>query len=295
MTIQAIGFQKFFPRGRQSIISGNTVIMNAIFDRKKYLERIGLDEKALSADAATLKLLQRRHLLSVPFENLDIHWKHPIVLDTDAFYKKIINENRGGFCYELNGLFNVLLRDLGFETKMVSARVGRGGGIFSPEFAHMAIIVEVDGEEYIADVGFGEFTAEPLRFVLDEEQQDPTGTFRIVKFSYEGSEYFEIAKKEEAGWRSEDIFDLKPRELSEYFGMCHFQQTSPESHFTQKKICTLMTDTGRKTLTGDKFIETEDGARTEMSVTSEEQFNEILLREFGIIADPKYDRLHFIQ
>ena len=263
-------------------------------DIKKYLQRIGVDE-VLPANVESLKMLQRRHLLAVPFENLDIHWNHPIVLDTDAFYKKIVGENRGGFCYELNGLFNVLLRDLGFETKMVSARVGRGSGIFSPEFAHMAIIVKIQDEEYIADVGFGEFTAEPLRFVLNEEQQDPTGTFRIVKFSYEDSEYFEIAKKEEAGWRSEDIFDLKPRELSEYSGMCHFQQTSPESHFTQKKICTLMTDTGRKTLTGDKFIETEDGAKTEIPVTSEDQFNEILEREFGIEPNPKYDRLHFIQ
>jgi len=248
-------------------------------DRKKYLGRIGLSENDIGADAAGLKLLQRQHLLHVPFENLDIHWKRPIVLETGAFYQKIVGENRGGFCYELNGLFNVLLRDMGFETKMVSARVARGEGVFSPEFAHMAIIVKIQNEEYVADVGFGEFTAEPLKFILDVEQQDPTGVFRITKFD---DEFFETAKKEEDGWRSENIFDLKSRELSEYSGMCHFQQTSPESHFTQNKICSLMTETGRKTLTRDKYIETENGERKESAVASEDQFDEILRREFNI-------------
>jgi N-hydroxyarylamine O-acetyltransferase len=257
--------------------------MSMEFDRKKYLRRIGLEETEPAADAESLKLLQRRHLLTIPFENLDIHWKRPILLDTDAFYRKIVGENRGGFCYELNGLFNVLLKDLGFETKMVSARVGRGEGVFSPAFAHMAIIVKIEGEEYIADVGFGEFTAEPLKFILEAEQQDPAGTFRIAKFPFEDKEYFEIAKKDESEWRSENIFDTLPRELSEYSGMCDFQQTSPESNFVKKKICSLMTEDGRKTLTSDTFIVTKNGERTETPVTSAEQFNEILKREFNIV------------
>jgi N-hydroxyarylamine O-acetyltransferase len=249
---------------------------------KKYLQRIGVDKEPLEDTAETLKFLQRQHLLSVPFENLDIHWKRPIVLDTEKFYQKIVGENRGGFCYELNGLFNVLLQELGYETKMVSARVAREDGVFSPAFAHMAIVVNIDHEEYIADVGFGEFTAQPLKFILDAEQRDPAGTFRIAKFPFEGSEYFEIAKKEEGQWRSENIFDTLPRELSEYTGMCDFQQTSPESNFVKKKICSLMTEDGRKTLTSDTFIVTKNGERTETPVGSPEQFNEILEREFNI-------------
>jgi N-hydroxyarylamine O-acetyltransferase len=255
-------------------------------DIKKYLQRIGAQRVGVegppACTAETLRFLQRQHLLHVPFENLDIHWKRPIVLDTDSFYRKIVGENRGGFCYELNGLFNALLQELGFETKMVSARVAREEGVFSPEFAHLAIIVKIEDKEYIADVGFGEFTAEPLDFILDIEQQDAAGVFRIIKFPFEGSEYFEIAKKAESGWNSENIFDTRPRELSEYTEMCGFQQTSPESNFVKRKICSLMTDTGRKTLTGDKFIETTNGERSETPVTSEEQFNEILKREFNI-------------
>jgi len=82
--------------------------------RAEYLARIGIDAVSGAADDKTLRLLQRQHLLNVPFENLDIHWKRPIVLDTDKFYQKIVEGKRGGFCYELNGMFNELLCDIGF-------------------------------------------------------------------------------------------------------------------------------------------------------------------------------------
>ncbi len=255
-------------------------------DIKKYLQRIGAqgveaDAGSPARTAETLRFLQRQHLLHVPFENLDIHWKRPIALDTDSFYRKIVGENRGGFCYELNGLFNALLKGLGYETKMVSARVG-GDGNFSPEYDHMAIIVKAGDEEYLADVGFGGFITEPLKLVLDIEQEDKTGTYRIGKYNYEGGEYFLVEKKDGESWSGEYIFTAAARELSQYLGMCNFHQTSPESHFMKNKVCSLMTGTGRKTLTGDKFIETTNGERSETPVTSEDQFNEILKREFNI-------------
>ena len=91
-------------------------------DTEAYLERIGY-RGPTRPTANVLRRLHRMHLLSIPFENLDIHWKRPIVVDVEAFYRKIVDHNRGGFCYELNGLFNALLRELGFETRLLSARV----------------------------------------------------------------------------------------------------------------------------------------------------------------------------
>ncbi len=73
-------------------------------NKNEYLRRIGIEENEIAPTLENLKLLQRQHLLNVPFENLDIHWKRPILLDTDKFYEKIIGKKRGGFCYELNGL-----------------------------------------------------------------------------------------------------------------------------------------------------------------------------------------------
>jgi N-hydroxyarylamine O-acetyltransferase len=247
-------------------------------NKKEYLRRIGLDETEITPDLENLKLLQRRHLLNIPFENLDIHWKRPIALDNEAFYAKIIG-GRGGFCYELNGLFYELLGEIGFESKIISLKVSRGNGVFSPEYAHMAIITRIDDKEYLVDVGFGDFTAEPLEFILETEQTDESGVFLIRKFD---ENYFEVVKKETDGWRSECIFTTLPRELKEFSEMCGYQQTSPESNFTKRKICSLMTENGRKTLTGTKFIETKNGEKTEIDVNSEEEFNQILAREFDI-------------
>ena len=241
-----------------------------------YLSRIGLDEAA--ADYSSLRSLQRAHLLAVPFENLDIHWKRPIVIDTGKFFSKIVNERRGGFCYELNGSFNDLLRDLGFRTRLVSARVFNGT-VHGPEFDHAAIIVTIDGDEYLTDVGFGAFTTEPLRFALDEVQQDASGTFMIRKRE---DEFFEVLKREDGKWRSEYIFRDVSRELSEFAEMCDFQQYSPESHFTKGKLCSIMTDSGRKTLTDKNFIVTANARKIETPVDSEDLFYETLEREFGI-------------
>src|SRR5688500_16002226 len=96
-----------------------------------YLARIGY-EGSREPTPETLRELHIRHLLSVPFENLDIHWKRPIVVDVDRFLQKILEERRGGFCYELNGAFAALLRELGFDVKMLSARVMSADGNFGP-------------------------------------------------------------------------------------------------------------------------------------------------------------------
>lgn len=247
-----------------------------------YLSRIGLGGSKLNPDSKSLRILQRSHLLAVPFENLDIHWKRPITIDTVKFYDKIVGERRGGFCYELNGLFNELLLSLGFKTRLISARVFNGT-THGPEYDHAAIIVTIGDEEYLADVGFGDFTAEPLRFVLDEDQQDDTGTFVIRRFE---NEYLEVAKCDIDGWKSQYIFTDTSRDLSEFVEMCDFQQYSPESHFTKGKVCSLMTDGGRKTLTDRSFIVTINGEKTDNPVDSEKEFSETLQREFGIKATP---------
>jgi N-hydroxyarylamine O-acetyltransferase len=252
---------------------------NQVVNVEKYLARIGMDTKGVVPDMAGLKLLQRQHLLNVPFENLDIHWGRPIVLDTEAIYRKIVGENRGGFCYELNGLFNELLRELGFGTRLLSARVADGHGNFSPEYEHASILVIIGEMQYIADVGFGEFTTEPLQFVADIEQEDAAGTFVVRRFN---DDSFEIAKRNDIGWRSEYVFKPLGHDLSEFEERCLWHQTSPESHFKKGKVCSLMTLTGRKTLTESKYIVTTEAGKTELPVADEDEFNKILLREFGI-------------
>ena len=249
-------------------------------DLPRYLERIAVSGATLRPSIDTLNLLQRNHLLHVPFENLDIHWNRPITLDSNKFFDKIVKAKRGGFCYELNGLFNELLRSLGYTTRLVSARVFNGER-HGPEFDHAAIIASIDDEEFLLDVGYGAFTAEPLKFVIGEKQQDANGIFVIRKFD---DEYVEVAKQVGSALQSEYIFKDIARELPEFAEMCDFQQYSPDSHFTKKKLCSIMTENGRKTLTDESFIVTENEKRTETAVTSETEFYELLGREFGIFT-----------
>ena len=244
-----------------------------------YLKRIGLGGDDITLDGAGLARLQRQHLLSIPFENLDIHWKRPIVLDTERFFRKIVEGGRGGFCYELNGLFNELLSSIGFKTHLVSARVSTGDGNFSNEYDHAAIIAEAGDGEYLVDVGFGAFTAGPLTMVLNTEQEDATGTYVIRKHE---DGYLVILKKGAGDWNAEYAFKPVARELAEFAGMCDFHQTSPESHFTRGKVCSLMTADGRKTLTDKKFIVTSGKERLETDIGPEAEFEDILEQEFGI-------------
>lgn len=252
-------------------------------NKENYLRRIDSEKARMTTDLPSLTHLQRQHLLNVPFENLDIHWKRPIVLANEAFYKKIVGENRGGFCYELNGLFYQLLSALGFQSKIISAKVSKGNGEFGAEYDHLAILTRIKGEDYLVDVGFGDFSAAPLKFVLNIELQDENGTFLIRKYD---DDYFEVVKKVAGNFQCEYLFKEIKRDLAEFAEMCEFHQTSPESHFTRGKICSLMTaDGGRKTLTDAKFVKTKGEAKTEIQVQTNEDFDQILSREFGIKRD----------
>ncbi|MDM7923765.1 MAG: arylamine N-acetyltransferase [Pyrinomonadaceae bacterium] len=242
-----------------------------------YLKRIGLN--GVAADHESLALIHRQHLLHVPFENLDIHWNRPILLDVEKFYDKIVTRKRGGFCYELNGAFNVLLRSIGFQTRLVSARVFGAERGFGPEFDHAAIIVTIGEMEYLADVGFGDFTAEPLRIVPDIEQRDREGIF-VLRRGDAGT--LMVENLIDGASVPEYSFSLLGRDLMEFNEMCDFQQYSPESHFTQGKVCSIMTDTGRKTLTDSRFIVTSHGERSVTEVNSADLFDRLLNDEFGI-------------
>ena len=134
-----------------------------------YLARVGYGD-ATPPDAETLRKLHRAHLLHVPFENLDIGLKRPIPCEADASLHKVVDERRGGFCYELNGAFAWLLPQLGFRVTLLSARVAREDGSYGPDFDHLTLRVDLD-EPWLSDVGFGDSFVEPLRLQPDTVQE----------------------------------------------------------------------------------------------------------------------------
>ena len=190
-----------------------------------------------------------------------------------------MKNGRGGFCYELSGLFFELLQKIGYESKRISARVNNGKGNFGQEFDHLAIIMRIEDEAYLVDVGFGDFCAEPIKFVLDETQKDANGLFLMRRFD---ENYFEVEKKTDKSCGSQYIFTLQKRDLPEFEEMCRFHQTSPDSHFTRNKVCSLLLIDGRKTLTDTKFTIKKENHVTEVAINSENESNSILQKEFGI-------------
>jgi N-hydroxyarylamine O-acetyltransferase len=246
-----------------------------------YLERINYNGP-LVPTAETLRQLQVAHLLTVPFENLSIHAREPIVLDDEALFRKIVSRRRGGFCYELNGLFAALLRALGFEVAMLSAQVANAESNFTPDFAHMALMVPID-ERWLVDVGFGDSFVEPL--LLDKRDAQVRGD-RAYRVVVDGErlvvmQLSDVNSSDE--WKPQYRFTLKPYQYSDYTEMCEYQQTSPLSHFTKARICSRLTPRGRITLSEMLFITTEDGERRERPVASQEEYAEILRKNFGIV------------
>ena len=167
-------------------------------------------------------------MTAVPFENLDIHLGVPIELSVPVFFEKIVTRRRGGFCYELNGLFAWLLAELGFRVQLLSARVAGPNGL-SPEFDHMLILVEHD-ERWIADVGFGDSFLEPLQITTDPH--DDADGYSLV----EDAGTWTMRRRRDGIVESQYVFTTIPHPLSDFEPRCRFQQTSPESHFTQKTI-----------------------------------------------------------
>lgn len=248
-----------------------------MLDVRFYFDRIGYSGPS-EATAANLRPLHRAHLLAVPFENLDLSLGRKIVLDEDAILKKIVELRRGGFCYELNCAFAALLRALGFQVTLLSARVARSNGGEGPEFDHLTLRVDLE-QPWLADVGFGDSFLEPLRLEAETEQSDPAGTFRLVE---EGGRWHMQKRESDGNWRAQYSFSLQPRRFEEFAGMCHVHQTSPKSSFTQKRICSRATAEGRITLSEMQLIVTGSGGRQETTVASEEERRRVLQREFGI-------------
>src|SRR6266446_372482 len=247
-------------------------------DVQLYLDRINY-QGPLEPTAETLRQLQVAHLLTVPFENLSIHAQEPIVLEDEALFQKIVNRRRGGFCYELNGLFAALLRALGFEVAMLSAQVANAEGEFSRDFDHMALMIALE-ERWLADVGFGDSFVEPLR--LDERDAQVQGdrAYRIVT---DDERLIVQLADNSSEWKGQYRFTLKPYQYSDYAEMCEYHQTSPLSHITKARICSRLTPRVRISLSDMRLITTEDGERREYTAATPEEYAELLRKHFGIV------------
>jgi len=236
------------------------------FSQSKYCERIGY-EGELKADENTLRLLMRHQLMTVPFENLDVQAGKVVSLVSEEIVEKIIDRNRGGYCYEVNGLFAMALEALGIEYQFVAARP-----MFYPvkrPKTHMAIIATVEGNQWLCDLGFGSYG---IRAPMDLAQigkpiKQDHDLFMLEKS--EAGEYL-LKARVEGAWANQYAFDLHPWEWIDFAPANYMNSTHPDAIFVQKRLVIIQNLSGRTILLGNSLKTIQNGAINKTEIEDEQ-------------------------
>jgi len=256
-------------------MSGDTTL-----DLDAYFKRIGYDGSR-TPTLDTLKAIHYAQAVSIPFENLDVLAKRPIRLDPASLQKKLVTEKRGGYCFEVNGLFAAVLRELGFD---VTTLIGRVRWMAPEEVdtarSHMLMRVELPEGPFLADVGFGGLTMTgPIRFETDIEQETPHEPRRLLE--HEGG--FELQAKIGDGWVPVYRFTLEPHRRTDYEVASWYTSTHPSSIFVQFLIAGRPQEGKWFSLFNREFkIRGLDGKAETRVLDSADEIAEVLDRYFGI-------------
>lgn len=250
------------------------------FVLQEYFDRIGYRGDA-KADIATVTGMMRCQLFSVPFENLDVQAGKIVSLEPEEIVDKIIVRNRGGYCFEVNGLFAMALQALGIPYQFVAARP-MIYPVRKPR-THMAIVVKADGEKWLCDLGFGSYGIRaPLRLdLLDAEIKQDFDTFKLSKTNEH--EYL-LQALVEGKWSDQFAFDLSPQEWVDFAPANYFSSTHPDAIFVQKILVILHNPNGREILFGDMLKTMTEGRVEKHSIRPEDK-ESILRSKFRLMSD----------
>ena len=230
-----------------------------------YLERIGFGG-SVRHDRATLAELQQLHLIAVPFENLDIVDGHGVTVDALANVAKIVEQGRGGWCFELNGAFALLLEALGFRVLGLGAAVLLDGP--TRVIDHLALEVQVD-RPYLVDVGFGNSFTSPIDLNATGPQDGGNGTYELI-----GSPQGTTLTRHDATGVPEAQYRFKrvAHTMDQFDHASKSLQADPDKHWRAKPFATRLLDRGpdRVTLTTDRLKVVRDGVTTETPIASDE-------------------------
>jgi N-hydroxyarylamine O-acetyltransferase len=244
-----------------------------------YLERIGYDGP-LDPDAGTLAALQRAHLLAVPFDALDCHLGNPVTVEPADAYRKVVEGGRGGYCFELNGLFGWLLGELGFDVTLLAAQPAIGDDRFALPDAHLALLVDT-GERWLVDVGFGSFAVEPLRIDDDGEQARGARRFRVAP---DGEADRLLA--EELGVASPNAyrFTLAPATREFFADRCRVFSTDPDSPFVRQGSVQQLFDDGWASVKRTQTSGQRGATAWDRPIADEDDWRAELRRHFGLVV-----------
>jgi len=252
--------------------------MTHTIDLDAYLQRIGYHATPV-ANVETLRGLATAHAAAIPFENLDALLGVPVDISSAAVERKLVREGRGGYCFEQNLLFADVLRAVGFEVSELIARV-----LWTqPEDAitaqtHMLLRVQIGGENWLADVGFGSQTLSgALRLQADIEQPTSLEPFRLIQLDGEWRMQAHIRGQ----WLTLYRFDLQHHYPIDYVVANHYVSTHPASHFISSLIAARTTTDRRLTLRNREFtIRRLDMEPERRTLRSAAEIRSVLTSEF---------------
>jgi len=239
-----------------------------------YLKRIGYSGD-LKPDLATLNAVHRGHLLSISYENLDIHRDCPLTVDLQQIYDKIVSRRRGGWCFEMNGLLAWALREIGFDVTLLSSFVGRSEALEAGPGDHLILLVKLE-KDYLADVGFGNGFLEPLPL---EEGIIQRNFFTYGLRQRDGRWWFQNQAYGGPGFD----FDLQPYQLEEFAEQSTRLQTSPESGFVKNTVCLRFILEGLISLRGVVFRTITDQGPHDELIETETHYAGVLQEQFDLV------------
>ncbi|WP_055601687.1 arylamine N-acetyltransferase family protein [Streptomyces aureus] len=276
--------------GENGLWSGEELDLDA------YLARIGYEAERdgeLAPDLRTLTALHRAHVRAVPFENLDVALGRPVPLDLKSLQAKLVERRRGGYCYEQNSLFAAVLERIGFTVAARGAR-NRSRGATLPPVTHALLVVTIEHEQWLADVGFGwQGPLEPVPLGDGARVEQSGWTFGTV-VEDEGIHVLRSLRPE--GWT--DLYAFSPQTLypGDFTVMNHYSSSHPQSRFLGQVVAQRPGADERRALVRDTLTTVRtDGVVEERAVPVDELIATLESR-FGIELDDEertgLERMH---
>jgi N-hydroxyarylamine O-acetyltransferase len=249
------------------------------FDLEAYFRRIGY-AGARVPTYAVLEAVHLAHVTHIPFENLDVLLKRPIRLDLASLQEKLVRGARGGYCFEQNLLLAAALGRLGYDLRLIAAKVRHRGDRDLPR-THMFLMVEADGAEWVADAGFGgEGLLMPVRFGDECETRHHAWTYRIVE---EKPGQWLLQSKRRDGWGNLYCFTLDPQTPADCDMANHYTSTHPDSPFVNTLTAQLPTPRARHVLRNRELIvDRGDGQVERRALKDDDEVLEVLAGTFGL-------------
>lgn len=248
-----------------------------------YFARIGWSGSA-NVNIETLRALHLLHNSAIPFENLDVLLPREMQLDDASLEEKLVTARRGGYCFEQNGLFERALREIGFTVRSLLGRVVLANPSSLPPRTHRLLLVELQGEQWIADVGFGGQTlTAPIRLQADVAQHTPHGEYRLIQEGEDWILQFLHHEHRQSMYR----FDLVMQHQSDYLMGNFWSAHWPQSHFRHHLLmCRHLPDGGKFTLTNFHFTHYQDGHAVEqINLPDVASLYALLQARFGLGVD----------